>query len=85
MCYIENAMHFNVYIDDATGRALNQAAEQEGETRNALIRKAVREWLARQGKPQWPDAVLGFEGVANMPPFEDNRNKLGPPADDPLA
>ncbi len=82
---MEDAVHFNVYIDDETGRELNHAAKKEGESRNALIRKAVREWLEHQGKPQWPDAVLGFNGLANMPPFEVSRDKLKPPPDDPLA
>ncbi|MGB7990589.1 MAG: CopG family transcriptional regulator [Candidatus Methylophosphatis roskildensis] len=78
-------MHFNVYIDDETGQQLNDAAEQGGESRNALIRKAVKEWLERQGKPQWPDVVLAFKGTANMPLFEASRDRLTPPADDPLA
>ena len=78
-------MHFNVYIDDKTGQQLNHAAEQGGESRNALIRKAVSEWLQRQGKPQWPDAVLGFKGMAKMPAFEAGRARLEPPAEDPLA
>lgn len=78
-------MHFNVYIDDETGQRLNSAAEQGGESRNALIRKAVSEWLERHGKPQWPDVVLAFEGIATMPPFEAGRDSLTPPTDDPLA
>ncbi len=78
-------MHFNVYIDDQTGQQLNIASEQSGESRNALIRQAVSEWLARQGKPQWPDEVLNFKGMADMPLFEASRDKLAPPAADPLA
>ena len=78
-------MHFNVYIDDKTCQLLNHAAEQGGESRNALIRKAVSEWLERQGKPQWPEVVLGFKGTANMPAFEASRDKLTRPTDDPLA
>ena len=78
-------MHFNIYLDDNTGKQLNTVAEQAGESRNSLIRKAVSEWLGRQGRPQWPDAVLGFKGMAAMPPFEASRDKLKPPADDPLA
>ncbi len=78
-------MNFNIYLDDETGQQLNDAAEQAGETRNAMIRRAVGEWLARYGKPQWPDEVLSFNGVADMPPFEASRDKLKPPVDDPLA
>jgi hypothetical protein len=78
-------MHFNVYIDDETGQQLKQTAERGGESRNALIRKAVREWLERQGKPQWPVEVLSFTGMAFMPPFEASRDRLSPPVDDPLV
>ncbi len=78
-------MNFNVYLDDETGQKLAHAAEQEGETRNALIRQAVSEWLNRHGKPQWPDEVLAFKGMADMPLFEASRDRLKPPPADPLA
>jgi hypothetical protein len=72
-------------IDDTTGQQLNAMAQQAGESRNALIRKAVSEWLAHQSQPHWPQAVVSFMGMANMPPFEASRNHLLPPVDDPLA
>ena len=78
-------MHFNIYLDDETGEQLNQAAARAGESRNALIRRAVGEWLKREGRPGWPDAVLGFRGLPDVPPFEAGRKDLEPPADDPLA
>lgn len=78
-------MHFNVYIDDKTGQQLNHFAEQIGETRNALIRQAINEWLARQGKPEWPEIVMSFKGMANIPLFEASRDKLTPPSEDPFA
>lgn len=78
-------MHFNVYIDDETGQELNRAAEQSGETRNALIRKAVSAWLYRQAPAQWPDAVLEFEGMPNLASFEATRAQLQAPPADPLA
>lgn len=78
-------MHFNIYLDDATGQQLTALAQQVGESRNALIRKAVRDWLSRQSQPQWPDAVLNFKGMADVPRFEDHRDRLKPPVDDPLA
>jgi predicted transcriptional regulator len=78
-------MNFNIYLDDETGQQLNQVAEQAGETRNALIRQAVGEWLNRHGKPQWPDEVLAFKGMADMPLFEASRSRLNPPAADSLA
>lgn len=78
-------MNFNIYLDDETGQQLNHVAEQAGETRNALIRQAVSEWLNRHGKPNWPDEVLTFKGMADMLLFEASRDRLNPPAADPLA
>ena len=78
-------MHFNIYLDDETGEQLDHAAEWTGENRNALIGRAVREWLKRQGPSQWPDEVLNFKGIAEMTSFEASRDELEAPAADPLA
>ena len=78
-------MNFNIYLDDQTGQQLVVAAERTGETRNALIRKAVSEWLTRYNQPAWPEEVLSFNGLVDMPPFESGRNWISPPAADPLA
>ncbi len=77
-------MNFNIYLDDVTGQRLIIAAEHNAETKNALIRRAVSEWLARHGN-QWPEEVLSFNGIADMPPFESKRDHLKAPAADPLA
>jgi predicted transcriptional regulator len=79
------AINFNIYLDDETGRQLNRLAKQVGESRNALVRQAVSDWLNRHGKPQWPDEVLAFKGMADMPLFEASRDRLKPPIADPLA
>lgn len=78
-------MNFNIYLDDETGQQLNLVAKQAGESRNALVRQAVSEWLKRHSKPQWPDEVMNFKGIADTPPFEAGRDSLKPPAGDPLA
>lgn len=78
-------VHFNIYLDDETGARLTEAARQDGENRNALIRRAVQEWLARRGRPQWPETVLRHQGEPDMPAFEAGRDHLGPARDDPLA
>lgn len=78
-------MHFNIYLDDTAGQRLNVIAQQAGKSRNALIREAVSEWLTHQSQTQWPEAVLSFQGMADLPPFEASRNRLKPPVDDPLA
>ena len=78
-------MNFNIYLDDETGQQLNQLAKRAGESRNALVRQAVSDWLNRHGKTQWPDVVLAFKGIADVPLFESGRDRLKPPIDDPLA
>jgi hypothetical protein len=78
-------MHFNIYLDDVTGQQLNQLAHGGAQSRNALIRQAVSEWLARQTQSQWPEIVANFQGVAQMPPFEAGRDDLHAPSADPLA
>jgi predicted transcriptional regulator len=78
-------MNFNIYLDDETGQQLNHVAKQVGENRNALVRRAVSAWLNQHGKPQWPDEVLTFRGMADMPPFEAGRDSIKPPVTDPLA
>ena len=78
-------MNFNIYLDDETGQQLNQLARTVGESRNALVRQAVSEWLKMHGKPQWPAELLAFEGVSDLPPFEASRDRLKTPAVDPLA
>ena len=78
-------MNFNIYLDDETGLQLNNVAKKVGESRNALVRQAVGEWLKRQGKPQWPADLLAFNGMPDLPEFEASRGHLQPPAEDPLA
>lgn len=34
---------------------------------------------------RWPDIILSFEGVPDMPPFEQDRDHLLPPSEDPLT
>ena len=42
-------MNFNIYLDDETGQQLNKVAKKVGESRNALVRQAVSEWLQSAG------------------------------------
>ena len=73
------------YVCADTFKELMPGYEASRESRNALIRKAVSEWLAHQSQPQWPQAVLDFTGMADAPRFEAGRDRLKPPVDDPLA
>jgi len=73
------------FNDVELGLIVKLIAKQSGENRNALVRQAVSEWLNRHGKPQWPEEVLAFQGMADMPPFEAGRDGIKPPVADPLA
>lgn len=77
-------MHFNIYLDDRAGAQISHCALATGKSRNALIREAVDEWLARHGDV-WPAELLDFQGVEDFPPFEAARSELAAPSADPLA
>jgi len=78
-------MNINIHFDDKTAKQLNAAAVKQGESRDALIHKAVNEWLARNSASQWPEEVLTFKGMSDIPLFEASRDKFTLPVADPLA
>jgi predicted transcriptional regulator len=77
-------MHFNITLDDRAGAQISHCAEATGKSRDALIREAVDEWLARHGET-WPEEILAFQGVADFPAFEAARSESAAPLADPLA
>lgn len=77
-------MNFNVYLDDDTAKRLQEATEVSNESRNAIIRKAITFWLSYSNKNKWPDNILVFQGVEEFPAFENNRNDLILPKEDPF-
>ena len=78
-------MNFSVYLDDSTTARLSRLGKRQGKNRNALIRAAIDDLIAREGESRWPDSVLEFEGIPGWPAFEAARDGLPAPADDPLA
>jgi hypothetical protein len=54
---------------------------ETGRTRNALIREAVRHWLATTEHSEWPPAVRDFKGYASAVRFEEHRQGLSDPQD----
>jgi predicted transcriptional regulator len=74
-------MTFSVYLDDKLTKRLNRVATESGKPRNALIREALEEWLAKSRAKKWPAAVLEFKGVRGAPRFETARKTLKPPRD----
>jgi hypothetical protein len=77
-------VNFNVYLDDETARRLDAVAKASGAPRNALVRRAVAEWLERTGAG-WPALILEYAGDPTVQPFESHRDELQPPNDDPFA
>jgi hypothetical protein len=82
-CYREG-VNFSVYLDDETVGRLDALGAKTGTSRNALIRRAIRELLDRE-RPTWPPEVLTFEPDASFPPFESQRRDLVAPVDDPFG
>ena len=79
-------MNFNIYLDSALGEALKRLAKRRKVTRNALIRKAVEDLVAKESQAQsWSRAVVQWQGDPEFPPFEAHRAQLRSPAKDPFA
>ncbi len=72
-------MTLSIYLDKESLDQFNRIARETGKTRNALIREALGEWLARRRRSQWPPEVLNFKGIKGMARFEENRKLLKPP------
>lgn len=68
-------MHFNIYLDDKTGKKLNRVVKQTGKTRNALIRAAVTH-LLETDRRHWPEEFLGWKGDPGFKGFESFRADL---------
>lgn len=79
-------MNFNVYLDRPLGEALKRLAKRRKVPRNALIRKAVEDLVAKESESDsWSPGVLEWRGEPELEPFEAHRKKLRAPAEDPLA
>ena len=77
-------MNFNLYLDEDSARRLAQLAKRTGVPRNAIVRKAVREWLDAQSSV-WPKEVQEFPGDPALVPFESRRSELRAAEDDPFS
>jgi hypothetical protein len=64
--------------------SLSQYVKQYGQSRNAIIREAIKEWVIQHEVRKWPNEILSFKGVPNMTPFEKSRKDLLPPDENPL-
>tara|TARA_R110000868_G_scaffold158036_3_gene385784 strand:- start:33093 stop:33329 length:237 start_codon:yes stop_codon:yes gene_type:complete len=78
-------MNFNVYIENTLAERMNSLARETHMSRNAIIRVALKNWVDEHEHQAWPNAVLNFKGDPDFPGFEDHRDDLLPPKDDPFA
>ena len=79
-------MNFNIYLNTALGEALKRLAKRRKTTRNALIRQAVEDLVAKESESQnWSAAVLEWRGDPTFEAFEGHRTQLSRPVEDPLA
>jgi len=78
-------MNFNVYVDKLTTARLERLAKTRRVSRNALVREALARLLDQDIRSDWPDTVFEFNGISDMPPFEDARRGLKGPHGDPFA
>ena len=72
-------MTFSIYLDDKLTAKLNQTAKRAGQTRNAIIRRALAEWLGQHRAGEWPEVIASFKGIRNAARFETDRKNLKPP------
>ncbi len=78
-------MNFSLYLDDETGAELAKLGKSRRLSRNALIREAVADLVARHRTGSWPRIVAEFKGRKSLAPFEQQRRRLRVPRRDPLA
>ena len=52
---------------------------------NRLYQSKKESDTHRTAGNRWPEIILAFEGVPDMPPFEQDRAHLLPPSEDPLS
>jgi predicted transcriptional regulator len=72
-------MTFSIYLDDALADSLNRLAKERGKSRNAVIKEALKDWLAQRRSAEWPALVATFQGMRGAPRFEQSRKTLKPP------
>lgn len=68
-------MNFSLHLEERLVAALKRQAARSGRTRNALINEAVRQWLERAQRDEWPKELSDFEAFEELKPFESHRAK----------
>jgi len=77
-------MNINIYLEDSLAKSLNHCAKKLHQSRNAIIRDAIRNWVSQHEIKKWSKSILNFKGLKDFEPFESYRDELNPPGEDPL-
>lgn len=75
-------MSFHVYIEPDLESRLDTLCKKTGEKRNALVRKAIREYVDSQLATEWPEDLFKFKPDKSLPRFEETRNEFTADRDD---
>ena len=77
-------MNISIYLEAPLAKKTQHYAEKLGMTRNAIIREAIKVWIIQHEVSSWPESVLNFQGVSDFPAFEEGRENLIAPIEDPF-
>ena len=77
-------MNVTIYLEESLAKSLNYYVKESGQSRNAIIREAVTEYILAHQEKKWPESILKYKGTKDVAPFESYRDELSPPEDDPF-
>lgn len=77
-------MNISIYLEQPLAKKTQQYATKMSMSRNAIIREALRVWLLQHDTVSWPRSILDFKGISDFSSFEEERNDLLPPNEDPF-
>ncbi len=76
-------MTFSVQMDEELEKSVSSIAKRENRSRNSVVKDALREYVERHGRNEWPPLVLehlrGTGVIEEVPAFESYRDELPPP------
>lgn len=75
-------MSFHVYIEPELESKLDSLCKKTGEKRNAIVRKALREYVESQLNSEWPENLFDFKPDKSLPRFEEYRREFSADRDD---
>ncbi len=76
-------MNLSIYLPPNVVSKLSFVAEQQHISKNAIVRKALEEWLTHHyPKSTWSAHFFDFQAIKETPDFSSYRNELAPPKED---